>query len=73
MEKEDKKYYEENIGSMIECMVTLKPKKDENGNYKTKEGEKIRVLLCHITGDISDFVKKVPQKTKDRDKENNNV
>lgn len=38
MEKDDKKYYEEDIGSMIECMVTLKPEKDENSNYKTKEG-----------------------------------
>ena len=72
MEKEDKKYYEENIGSMIECMVTLKPKKDENGKYKTKEGEKIRVFLCHITGDISDFVKNTLPKAKDSDKENNN-
>ena len=72
MEKDDKKYYEEDIGSMIECMVTLKPEKDENSNYKTKEGKKIRVLLCHITGDISDFVKNTPPNSKYSDKENNN-
>lgn len=50
----------------------FKLEKDENGNYKTKEGKNERVLLCHITGDISDFVKNMPLKAKASDKENNN-
>lgn len=71
MEKDDKKYYEEDIGSMIECMVTLKPEKDENSNYKTKEGKKIRVLLNYIYGDISNFVKNIPLSIQTTNKEKN--